>query len=259
MSSLLDLMSGGVKFEKVSVTDIRPNPRNFYGESEEEEAYVEAMAQLIQENGQESNGVVYEQSGEDGKHYTLLSGERRLKAITKNYEEGKGDGLMDVKVVPQPQDDADEYLRLIRNNAQRNKSKQIREKEVEIALGIYNQLAEQGQRPAGKKREWIGAQVGLSPRQVQSYLKALESAQEEQDQSQDEDIVQESKRLTEHLTDLTGHKTKITKSFAVTIKCQSLEGVQALEELLEKGANQNGVFSAVSETEDRDVSGEDPE
>lgn len=51
MSSLLDLMSGGVKFEKVSVTDIRPNPRNFYGESEEEEAYVEAMAQLIQENG----------------------------------------------------------------------------------------------------------------------------------------------------------------------------------------------------------------
>ncbi|WP_305180325.1 ParB N-terminal domain-containing protein, partial [Faecalibaculum rodentium] len=82
MSSLLDLMSGGVKFEKVSVTDIRPNPRNFYGESEEEEAYVEAMAQLIQENGQESNGVVYEQSGEDGKHYTLLSGERRLKAIT---------------------------------------------------------------------------------------------------------------------------------------------------------------------------------
>jgi len=88
------------------------------------------MAQLIQENGQESNGVVYEQSGEDGKHYTLLSGERRLKAITKNYEEGKGDGLMDVKVVPKPQDDADEYLRLIRNNAQRNKSKQIREKDI---------------------------------------------------------------------------------------------------------------------------------
>lgn len=150
MSSLLDLMSGGVKFEKVSVTDIRPNPRNFYGESEEEEAYVEAMAQLIQENGQESNGVVYEQSGEDGKHYTLLSGERRLKAITKNYEEGKGDGLMDVKVVPQPQDDADEYLRLIRNNAQRNKSKQIREKEVEIALGIYTSLRNRGSGPQGK-------------------------------------------------------------------------------------------------------------
>lgn len=147
MSSLLDLMSGGVKFEKISVTDIRPNPRNFYRESEDEDEYVEAMAQLIQENGQESNGVVFEQSGEDGKHYTLLSGERRLKAITKNFEEGKGDGLMDVKVVPRPQDDMDEYLRLIRNNAQRNKSKQIREKEVEIALGIYNRLAEQGQRP----------------------------------------------------------------------------------------------------------------
>ncbi|WP_276930757.1 ParB/RepB/Spo0J family partition protein [Faecalibaculum rodentium] len=259
MSSLLDLMSGGVKFEKIRVTDIRPNPRNFYGETEDEEEYIDTMAQLISENGQESNGVVFEQSGDDGRHYTLLSGERRWKAITKNLEEGKGDGLMDVKIVSKPEDDADEYLRLIRNNAQRNKSKQIREKEVEIVLGIYNQLAEQGQRPVGKKREWIGAQVGLSPRQVQSYLKALESAQEGQEKLEDEHTALESQRLTESLTALTGHKTKITKSFAVTIRCHSLEDIQSLKELLEKGVNPNGTVSTMSETSDRDHTSQDPE
>lgn len=86
--ALIDVMSGGNSFRKVSVDEIRPNRENFYASiSENEDQMVEDMAELIQKYGQDENGVVYmDESVGDGKKYTLLAGERRFKAIKLNYE-----------------------------------------------------------------------------------------------------------------------------------------------------------------------------
>ena len=58
--ALIDVMSGGNSFRKISVDEIRPNRENFYASiSEDEDQKVEDMAELIQEYGQDENGVVY--------------------------------------------------------------------------------------------------------------------------------------------------------------------------------------------------------
>ena len=113
--ALIDVMSGGNSFRKVSVDEIRPNRENFYASiSDNEDQMVEDMAELIQEYGQDENGVVYmDESVGDGKKYTLLAGERRFKAIKLNYEKGIGDGLFQVKVVAKPKDVTEELIRII--------------------------------------------------------------------------------------------------------------------------------------------------
>lgn len=85
MALLNEFMSGGEKKLKVHVSEIRRNERNFYAiVSENEEKDVENLATILRENGQDDNGVVYEDTSiDDGKKYTLLAGERRWKAITK--------------------------------------------------------------------------------------------------------------------------------------------------------------------------------
>ena len=107
MTLLNEFMSGGEKKLKVHVSEIRRNERNFYAVvSENEEENVENLATILREDGQDDNGVVYEDTSlNDGKKYTLLAGERRWKAITKNYENGLGDGMYEVKVVRRPADE----------------------------------------------------------------------------------------------------------------------------------------------------------
>ena len=131
--ALIDVMSGGNSFRKVSVDEIRPNRENFYASiSDNEDQMVEDMAELIQEYGQDENGVVYmDESVGDGKKYTLLAGERRFKAIKLNYEKGIGDGLFQVKVVAKPKDVTEELIRIIMYNGIRNKSKDVRKAEVD--------------------------------------------------------------------------------------------------------------------------------
>lgn len=185
--SLLDMMSGGTQFMKVHVNDIRANPQNFYGEDEEnEEIYVADMAEMIAENGQDANGIVYEDTTvADGRHYTLIAGERRWKAITKNFESGKGDGLYEVKVIPKPADSSDEILRIIRNNAQRNKSTAIRKSEIEALKNVWETLKIENRKPEGRMREWIAKNIGMSPRAVQEYLTGNFHEDEAQDQEGD--------------------------------------------------------------------------
>ena len=86
MALLNEFMSGGEKKLKVHVSEIRRNERNFYAVvSENEEENVDNLATILREDGQDDNGVVYEDTSlNDGKKYTLLAGERRWKAITKN-------------------------------------------------------------------------------------------------------------------------------------------------------------------------------
>lgn len=232
--SLLDLMSEGNTFKNVHVNEIRPNTMNFYAHinDEDEEIYVSDMAEQLQEFGQDTNGVVYlDESVGDGKKYTLLAGERRWKATVKNYENGIGDGMFQVKVVPKPVDEVTEIIHIIMNNAQRNKPKEIRKSEVDMLNECWIELEAQGKKPKGKKREWIGKNTGLSARQVQEYLTGSLSDEGGSTATSDESNDGEAKKTTPEMTsadldtlktiegnlkDSMGRKVKISKKCAIT-------------------------------------------
>ena len=237
--ALIDVMSGGNSFKKVSVSEIRPNRENFYASiSEDEDQKVEDMAEMIQEYGQDENGVVYiDESIDDGKKYTLLAGERRYKAIKKNFENGIGDGMFQVKIVPKPKDLTEELIRIIMYNAIRNKSKEVRKAEIDALCMCWDEMDARGEKPSGKKREWIARQIGMSARQVQEYLTGEFSENENAESTDDEggststsrkarkkkglDLSSADKEtlnnIQENLKQATGRKVKInTKDCSIT-------------------------------------------
>ena len=258
MALLNEFMSGGEKKLKVHVSEIRRNERNFYAVvSENEEENVENLATILREDGQDDNGVVYEDTSlNDGKKYTLLAGERRWKAITKNYENGLGDGMYEVKVVRRPADEIDELMRIVRNNAQRNKTKEVRAAEVKAMEVIWDGLVARGEKPEGKKRDWIGANIGLSPRRVQEYMTGVESDIGNEEANPEEGGNTATRRrnqptlssadaeylrnLQKNLSESTGRKVKINKSFGITFYPNGFDDITTV--LSDLGFTEDGYF-----------------
>lgn len=254
--SLLDLMSSGNRFEKIHVNDIRRNEQNFYATiAEDEETNVEDMAKLIAEDGQDSNGVVYEDTSiEDGKKYTLIAGERRWKALKLNYERGQGDGLYEVKIIRKPERAEDELLRIIRDNAQRDKGKEVRRQEVLALNSIWETLVSENRKPEGKKRDWIAKNCGLSPRRVQDYLTGSEAeitgneedsgnvatseSEEQESQGLSSADKEYLKELAKNMSDSMGRKVKISDKCVISIKCNDLNDLPTV--LTDLGFTEDG-------------------
>lgn len=219
---LMSVMSNGQSYRKIHVDEIRVNKNNFYHEEDDEDYYVDSMAELLKNDGMDANGVLYEDDSiNDGKTYTLLSGERRFKATKKNYENGIGDGLFFAKVVKKPENETEEMLRIISANNQRNKSKELRKKEVNALQMCWDELVARGEKPKGRKREWMAEKIGVSPRMIQNYLKDDEAARDDEKNDQDcsndscdteyEELKSDFKRFSKRARELYGVDVKITK------------------------------------------------
>ena len=188
--SLRSAMSGGKTYKVVNLKDIRVNEKNFYEIGE-----IEALADLLEKNGVNNGRVYYEDLG-DGKHYTLIGGEQRYKALTYLTEQGRHDGTYHVLVVEKPRDEDEENLLIIEDNFQRTKSKEDRKHEIEILSAVYDKWKEMDNDsddefkriPSGtKKRDWIASKVGLKGRQVQEYLTGSYTGDENSDISDSKD------------------------------------------------------------------------
>lgn len=168
--SLLESMSQGRKRNiVVNVEDVRPNEKNCY---EFENEMIEAIAQSIIKYGQLENATVYEDtSANDGRKYTLIGGESRYRAIISLVEKGEHDGSFNVTVVDKPDDNVEEMEMLLHDNLQRHKSKDTLRKEIEMYEEIYAKLVENGKRPSGEKRDWIGSKIGVSGRNIDRIKK----------------------------------------------------------------------------------------
>ncbi|WP_289220710.1 MULTISPECIES: ParB/RepB/Spo0J family partition protein [Erysipelotrichaceae] len=230
-NSVQSVMTRG--FRKIDVSKIRINPDNFYAHTSYEEEAVKQMADLILEDGQDANIVVYQDDDpDDGLEYTLISGERRLKAVKKLVDMGEHDGMIQAKVEEKPADKDEELLRLIRGNSQRSKGKDIRRSEILALQDIWNRQKAEG-KTEGKFVDWAAASIGLSPRQVTNYLseekknqEGTVAQQEEPDpRAKEEEIY--IKKLRELLKDHTGGKVSLSNKKVIMIKCQSLEEMEA--------------------------------
>lgn len=113
----------------------------------------------------------------------------------------------------------------------------------------WEEMDAQGEKPQGKKRDWIAGKIGMSPRQVQEYLTGEFSDQEIDTEPQEDGSTATSEKsekkkglelssadkdtlnsLQEHLKASTGRKVKINQKDCSVIFYPNKD-VDAMEDL----------------------------
>ena len=177
------LETKGKKKISVHVNEIRTNKLNQYPMDDIEELAL----QFLEMEEQIQPGEAYEDELQDGKRFTLTSGERRYRAIKLLYSRGEHDGMMDLIIVNKPQDIWEERRRIRAANVYRTHSQETRWMEIKECEEEYQHLIEIEQKPKGLKRDWIAAQLGISGRTVDRYLKDPKAPNSETAEQKKED------------------------------------------------------------------------
>lgn len=170
---LLESMSRDLsKAQRISIGDVRINRLNdaLYDQASEE--MIQGLMESIKKHGQMENAIGYEDkydaNGEiDGASYTLVGGNTRYLAISKLYEQGKGDGYINMTIIEKPRNHTEELEIMITNNMQRKKTSKERYHEIRVMEHAYEYL---DVKPSGTKRDWIGNQLGISGRYVDKLI-----------------------------------------------------------------------------------------
>ena len=189
--------------KRVSINEVRINRLNEAVYDDASDDIIAGLMNSILENGQMENAIAYESTvdfdGEtDGCKYTLLGGNTRYLAIKKLHDEGKGDGYINISIVAKPEDKFSELEFLVKSNIQRKKTAEERYNEVLIIEKLYNRLEN---KPAGKKRDWIGKQLGISGRYVDKLINKFTEQVVLDEDLQEEDSSTEDNQL-ERQTDI---------------------------------------------------------
>lgn len=170
---LLESMSRDLsKAQRISIGDVRINRLNdaLYDQASEE--MIQGLMESIKKYGQMENAIGYEdkydENGDiDGSSYTLVGGNTRYLAISKLYEQGKGDGYINMTIIEKPKNHTEELEIMITNNMQRKKTSEERYHEIRVMEHAYEYL---DVKPSGTKRDWIGNQLGISGRYVDKLI-----------------------------------------------------------------------------------------
>lgn len=170
---LLESMSRDLsKAQRISIGDVRINRLNdaLYDQASEE--MIQGLMESIKKHGQMENAIGYEDKFDangdiDGASYTLVGGNTRYLAISKLYEQGEGDGYINMTIIEKPKNHTEELEIMITNNMQRKKTSEERYHEIRVMEHAYEYL---DVKPSGTKRDWIGNQLGISGRYVDKLI-----------------------------------------------------------------------------------------
>lgn len=170
---LLESMSRDLsKAQRIFIGDVRINRLNdaLYDQASEE--MIQGLMESIKKHGQMENAIGYEDKYDangsiDGSSYTLVGGNTRYLAISKLYEQGKGDGYINMTIIEKPKNHTEELEIMITNNMQRKKTSEERYHEIRVMEHAYEYL---DVKPSGTKRDWIGNQLGISGRYVDKLI-----------------------------------------------------------------------------------------
>ena len=170
---LLESMSRDLsKAQRISIGDVRINRLNdaLYDQASEE--MIQGLMESIKKHGQMENAIGYEDKYDangniDGASYTLVGGNTRYLAISKLYEQGEGDGYINMTIIEKPKNHTEELEIMITNNMQRKKTSEERYHEIRVMEHAYEYLEV---KPFGTKRDWIGNQLGISGRYVDKLI-----------------------------------------------------------------------------------------
>lgn len=170
---LLESMSRDLsKAQRISIGDVRINRLNdaLYDQASEE--MIQGLMESIKKHGQMENAIGYEDKYDsngdiDGASYTLVGGNTRYLAISELYEQGEGDGYINMTIIEKPKNHTEELEIMITNNMQRKKTSEERYHEIRVMEHAYEYL---DVKPSGTKRDWIGNQLGISGRYVDKLI-----------------------------------------------------------------------------------------
>lgn len=170
---LLESMSRDLsKAQRIAIGDVRINRLNdaLYDQASEE--MIQGLMKSIKKHGQMENAIGYEDKYDangniDGASYTLVGGNTRYLAISKLYEQGEGDGYINMTIIEKPRNHTEELEIMITNNMQRKKTSEERYHEIRVMEHAYEYL---DVKPSGTKRDWIGNQLGISGRYVDKLI-----------------------------------------------------------------------------------------
>lgn len=149
----------------IPLDDLLPNPKNPYPLLDEE-----AMQKLM--DSIEDAGLLEPVSAypmDDGK-YMLVSGHNRREAYRRLRAE-RDDGSfcwdkMPCVIAEKPDSEAAERIILVEANRQRVKTPKILTMEMETIGDAYYELVQTGQKPPGRKRDWIAKQMDITSARV---------------------------------------------------------------------------------------------
>lgn len=207
--SLAKTLNGGKQSLKVHINDIRANPNNNYEINNDE---VVSLALSIEKYGQLHNGVVYEDEGsEDGKKYTLISGEKRYRAITLLFSQGKHNGMMNVVVQAKPKNLIEMQDVINDANLQRKPDHKTLYKEIKAKEKYYQYLVDNGQRPELYKRDYIAQSLGISSRNVDNIIKEFEGEKNKRTGSTESKRKEYNKDFAKKLKNKYGFTTTVSQ------------------------------------------------
>lgn len=210
----------------VHVDEIRANPNNKYPMDDVEEL----ADQILQMGEQITPGEAYMADDDDGKRFTLTSGERRYRAISLLYKQKLHDGMMDLIIVDKPKDIWSECRRIRAANIHRADNPETQAMEIKQLLDEYDYLTSIDQKPKGLKRDWIAQELGVSGRTVDRRLKRINAEKKENVKtSKKEDIF--LKDVENHIQDRLQTKIKVTPN-EIKIKFCSVEDLNRILEQL---------------------------
>lgn len=170
---LLESMSRDLsKAQRISIGDVRINRLNVALYDQASEEMIQGLMESIKKHGQMENAIGYEDKYDangtiDGASYTLVGGNTRYLAISKLYEQGEGDGYINMTIIEKPKNHTEELEIMITNNMQRKKTSEERYHEIRVMEHAYEYL---DVKPSGTKRDWIGNQLGISGRYVDKLI-----------------------------------------------------------------------------------------
>lgn len=149
----------------IPLNDLLPNPRNPYPLLWEGD--MEKLMDSIEDAGLLEPVSAYPMG--DGK-YMLVSGHNRREAYRRLRAE-RDDGThrwdkMPCVIAEAPDSAAKERIILVEANRQRVKTPKILTMEMETIGDAYYELVQAGQKPPGRKRDWIAKQMDITSARV---------------------------------------------------------------------------------------------
>lgn len=149
----------------IPLDDLLPNPKNPYPLLDED-----AMVRLM--DSIEDAGLLEPVSAYpmDGGKYMLVSGHNRREAYRRLRAE-RDDGThrwdkMPCVIAEAPDSAAKERIILVEANRQRVKTPKILTMEMKTIGDAYYELVQAGQKPPGRKRDWIAKQMDITSARV---------------------------------------------------------------------------------------------
>ncbi|MBR0418192.1 MAG: ParB N-terminal domain-containing protein [Erysipelotrichaceae bacterium] len=159
----------------LAMQDLKSNPLNRIYEKEDSKEDLDELIESIKETGLQQPLTV----SKSDEGYVLLSGHRRMKALTHLFKQGievRYNGLIlaedNVPVIIQYvcKTKEEQFRALVASNCYRHLSKETNRKLIAEAIKIYNKQLSSGKTGSGRIRDNIAKIANVSGRSVQRYV-----------------------------------------------------------------------------------------